>query len=81
MAKTTRTTKTLAGRLREARGIKGVTQARLGELSNTNQAVIQKIENGHSLMPRGILGIAEVLEVNPAWLMFGDDYASKFLGD
>ena len=48
MAKTTKTTKTLAGRLREARGIKGVTQARLGELSNTNQAVIQKIENGHS---------------------------------
>jgi transcriptional regulator with XRE-family HTH domain len=64
-------------RLRVIRRERGLTQAQLGELSGTNQAVIQKIENGNSLRPRQILKIAEVLEVNPAWLQFGDPWAKR----
>ncbi len=44
--------------------------------AGTNQAVIQKIENGKSLRPRKIDQIAAVLDVNPAWLMFGDELAA-----
>jgi transcriptional regulator with XRE-family HTH domain len=56
---------------------KGLTQAELGEKSGTNQAVIQKIENGNSLRPRQIMKIAEILDVNPAWLQFGDPWADR----
>ena len=37
---------TIGNRCREARNAKGLTQVQLGELAGTNQAVIQKIENG-----------------------------------
>jgi hypothetical protein len=39
--------------------------------------VIQKIENGKSLRPRNIMDIAQVLNVNPAWLQFGEPWAQK----
>ena len=41
--------------------------------ANTNQTVIQKIENGRSLRPRCILDLARALDVDPAWLMFGSN--------
>lgn len=63
---------TLGTRLRRKRREKGWTQDELAHRAGTNQAVIQKIENGKSLRPRKINEIASVLEVNPAWLMFGD---------
>ena len=66
-------------RLRLVRRERGLTQAQLGESSGTNQAVIQKIENGNSLRPRQIMKIAEVLEINPAWLQFGDPWADRSL--
>jgi transcriptional regulator with XRE-family HTH domain len=50
----------------------GWTQEQLAQNAGTNQAVIQKIENGKSLRPRKIDTIASVLNVNPAWLMFGE---------
>lgn len=62
----------LGARLRRKRREKGWTQEQLAIQAGTNQAVIQKIENGKSLRPRKIHDIARVLEVNPAWLMFGD---------
>ena len=65
----------LGPRLHFMRLEKGLTQEQLAELAGTNQAVIQKIENGKSLRPRKIDQIAEVLDVNPAWLMFGDQKA------
>lgn len=65
----------VAQRLRELRTAKGMTQIQLGELAGTNQAVIQKIENGKSMRPRCIAALAVVLEVNPAWLAWGDPYA------
>ena len=68
------TTKSSLGqRMRMRRQQKGWTQEQLARQAGTNQAVIQKIENGKSLRPRKINEIAEVLGVNPAWLMFGDD--------
>ena len=53
----------------------GITQAKLGELAGTNQAVIQKIENGWTLRPRMVDGLALALDVNPAWLQWGDRFA------
>jgi transcriptional regulator with XRE-family HTH domain len=63
---------TLGSRLRRKRRERGWTQEELALRAGTNQAVIQKIENGKSLRPRKIDEIARVLDVNPAWLMFGD---------
>ncbi len=57
---------------RKRRRERGLTQEQLAIKAGTNQAVIQKIENGKSLRPRKINEIAKVLGVNPAWLMFGD---------
>lgn len=68
--------RTLGERMRFRRRQMGFTQDQLAVLSETNQAVIQKIENGKSLRPRKINNIATVLEVNPAWLMFGESEAS-----
>ena len=67
---------TLGQRLRALRRRKGWTQEKLAVQAGTNQAVIQKIENGKSLRPRKIDEIAAVLDVNPAWLMFGDEKAT-----
>jgi transcriptional regulator with XRE-family HTH domain len=67
---------TLGTRLRRKRRERGWTQEELALRAGTNQAVIQKIENGKSLRPRKIDQIAQVLEVNPAWLMFGEKSAS-----
>ena len=66
----------LGDRLRHRRRQMGWTQEQLAVQAGTNQAVIQKIENGKSLRPRKIDAIATVLEVNPAWLMFGDEKAA-----
>ncbi len=67
--------KTLGERVRYKRHQKGWTQDQLAMHADTNQAVIQKIENGKSLRPRKIDKIAAVLDVNPAWLMFGESQA------
>jgi transcriptional regulator with XRE-family HTH domain len=65
----------VAQRLRALRIAKGLTQSQLAELAGTNQAVIQKIENGKSIRPRCIAALAVALVVNPAWLAWGDRYA------
>ena len=64
-------------RLRSARREKGLTQDELAREADTNQAAIQKIENGKSLRPRNIMDISKVLNVNPAWLQFGEPWADK----
>jgi len=61
----------LAHRLRSRRKELNWTQTQLADRVGTSQAVIQKIENGKSLRPRNIDGIARALGVTPAWLMFG----------
>lgn len=67
------TVATLGERLRQTRKERGWTQEQLAEQAGTSQAVIQKIENGKSLRPRKIDIIARVLEVDPAWLLFGGE--------
>ncbi len=64
-------------RLRTSRREHGFTQDQLAREAGTNQAVIQKIENGRSMRPRHIMRIAEVLEINPAWLQFGEPWAER----
>jgi len=72
---------TIGTRLREARIAKGVTQEELGKLAGTNQAVVQKIENGATLRPRLVDGLALALDVNPAWLQWGEPFAVKQLDE
>lgn len=62
-------------RLREVRLSHGLTQEKLGELAGTNQAVVQKIENGKVWHPRVVAGLAIALDVNPAWLQWGEPFA------
>lgn len=72
--------KSLIGkRIRDTRLEKGLTQVQLAALAETNQAVIQKIENRKSVQPRNIEHLALVLGVNPAWLQWGEPYAEKTL--
>ena len=65
----------ISKRLRETRIAKGMTQTKLAALAGTNQTVIQNIENGASVRPRCLAGLADALEVNPAWLAWGEPYA------
>ncbi len=60
-------------RLRQTRLERSLTQE---ELAGTKQAVIQKIENGHSKRPRVLDGLAVALGVNPAWLQWGEPFAA-----
>ena len=69
----------IAGRLRKTRIARGLTQAALGELAGTNQAVIQKIENQKKLHPRMVDDLALSLQVNPAWLQWGERFAAMRL--
>ena len=68
--------RTLGERLRYRRRQMGWTQEQLAVQAGTNQAVIQKIENGKSLRPRKIDEIAAVLDVNPAPLFVSYEKAS-----
>ncbi|WXG55151.1 MAG: helix-turn-helix transcriptional regulator [Candidatus Sedimenticola sp. (ex Thyasira tokunagai)] len=52
-----------------------MTQAQLAVRAGTNQAVIQKIENGYSQRPRMLADLAHILQINPAWLQFGEPSA------
>jgi len=63
-------------RLRQTRLERSLTQEELAALAGTNQAVIQKIENGHSKRPRVLADLAVALEVNPAWLQWGEPFAA-----
>ena len=67
----------IGARLRMVRKEKGLTQAELGELVGNNRAAVQKIENGYSLQPRNPMDLAEALDVNPAWLQFGEPFAVR----
>jgi transcriptional regulator with XRE-family HTH domain len=66
-------------RLRQLRLERSLTHEELDALAGTKQAVIQKIENGHSKRPRILADLAIALGVNPAWLQWGEPYALKYL--
>ena len=62
-------------RLRDVRLSQELTQEKLGELAGTNQAVVQKIENGKVWHPRVVAGLAIALNINPAWLQWVEPFA------
>ncbi len=61
----------LGSRVTRTRLRKGWTQHELADNVGTSQAVVQRIETGKCMHPRNIDRIANVLNVTPAWLMFG----------
>ncbi|MEP9179709.1 helix-turn-helix transcriptional regulator [Enterobacter cloacae] len=62
---------TLAGRLKEARSARGLTQKALGDLVGVSQAAIQKIETGKANQTTKLVEIAHALGVRPEWLSAG----------
>jgi len=62
---------TLGARLTRSRLRRGWTQHELAKHVGTSQAVVQRIETGKCRHPRNIESLADVLDVSPAWLMFG----------
>lgn len=67
-------------RLRQIRQARNLTQVELADLAGTTQATIQKIENGASKRPRNLVDLAVALDVNPAWLQWGEPYAWRWVG-
>lgn len=63
---------TLAGRLKEARAARGLTQKALGDLVGVSQAAIQKIETGKASQTTKLVEIANALGVMPDWLSSGE---------
>jgi len=66
----------IGARLRETRKAQGFSQDKLGELAGTSPVVIQKLESSEILSPRMVVALAIVLKVSPAWLQWGNPYAS-----
>lgn len=60
--------KTLGDRLREARELAGLTQAKLAEKSGISQQQIAKIEVGKTKKTTYITYLAKILAVSPDWL-------------
>ena len=63
---------TLAGRLKEERAARGLTQKALGDLVGVSQAAIQKIETGNASQTTKLVEIANALGVMPDWLSSGE---------
>lgn len=62
---------TLAQRLRYARERMGLSQSELARRTGLRPQAIQFIEAGRVQRPRNLLDLAQVLAVNPEWLLFG----------
>lgn len=61
----------LADRVKEKRLALGLTQAEAAEKAGIRQQSWASIEDGKTLKPRNIVGIASALKCDPAWLMNG----------
>lgn len=55
-------------KLRSLRARKGISQERLGILSNLNRRTVQRAERGQAIAPESLAFIAEALEVEPGSL-------------
>lgn len=62
---------TIADRLKLAREQSGLNQHDLAKRAGVSQGTIGNIESGLRKQPRGLLGIAKALNVNPLWLSEG----------
>lgn len=62
---------TLAGRVKYARSLVGLTQEELARKSGLKQSDVSKIENGRTRATTGMVGLAKALNCNPNWLDTG----------
>ncbi|MDN5842368.1 MAG: helix-turn-helix transcriptional regulator [Alcaligenaceae bacterium] len=63
--------KTFASRLLRARHARGLSQKALARASGLSQSAIASYENGTRKSAKGIFRLAQVLQVDPAWLSMG----------
>ncbi|HGB4309959.1 TPA: helix-turn-helix domain-containing protein [Salmonella enterica subsp. enterica serovar Thompson] len=63
---------TLSSRIKQKRIELNLTQAQLAELSGTKQQTIQQVESGLTKRPRFLVELAQALNVNPLWLLYGN---------
>jgi len=66
----------LADRVKQKRIDLGLTQTEAAELAGIRQQSWQSIEDGKTLKPRNIIGIAKALKCDPEWLMNGGAFMS-----
>ena len=61
----------IGSRIKEARSLRGLTMAQLGEKAGINKSSIKRYEDGAISKPRlpALNAIARALDVNPAWLL------------
>lgn len=64
---------TLSERIKQRRIELNLTQARLAELSGTNQQTVQQVESGKTKRPRYIVELAQALNCDPLWLLYGKE--------
>jgi len=67
----------LCERVRLVRREKNLTQEDLAYKSGCSSQAMEWIESGMLPRPRNIYALARALEVNPAWLQFGDQWAHR----
>lgn len=63
----------LATRFRYARRQAELTQQELADRSGVTRDVVARIETGQTKRPRELEVMAKVMNVSPAWLMFGEE--------
>ncbi|WP_072628228.1 helix-turn-helix domain-containing protein [Serratia marcescens] len=63
---------TLSDRLKQKRNELNLTQARLAELAGTKQQTIQQVEAGLTKRPRFLVELAQALDCDPLWLLYGN---------
>jgi transcriptional regulator with XRE-family HTH domain len=66
---------TLGSRVRTTRMRRVLDQQRLAELAGVSNVTVSRIENGYYAHPRmaTVRKLAIALDVDPAWLMYGDE--------
>lgn len=66
-------------RLKEARYNKGISQTKLAKMIGATEKLISAIEVGRvRLVDSKAEAIAEVLDVNKDWLLYGEEYRKKY---
>lgn len=63
----------LSDRIKSRRNQLKLTQAELADLVGTKQQTIQQVESGLTKRPRRLVELAEALQCDPRWLLFGSD--------
>lgn len=66
-------------RLKEARNCKGISQTKLAKMIGVTEKLISAIEVGRvRLIDSKAEAIAEVLDVNKDWLLYGEEYRKRY---